>query len=162
MKPSTFALLLTTFGAPAVAQTLTAPRLAVPAVTLALPNPVLVHVGQEQYQANGKSWVRQTYRITNRDMYPAAFWTAAPTLPACGGNASASRAWVDIFTASGQRLYGYCAATSAAEFNLFGFQIEQGRPLPAQVYVVITDRQTGRRWQSNLSDGGGAGSVVIH
>lgn len=138
-------------GAQVMAPTgsMTAPSVALQRVSL--PPPILKYLAQQSYQSGGKTWVRVTYEITNRAVYPAVFWTKAPSLPPCGTNANASRAWVDIFAENGTRLYGYCAATSADEFRVFGFQLEQGAAVPARVYVVITDRATGRKLHSNMA-----------
>lgn len=114
-----------------------------------LPRPVIRFIGTETYEAQGATWVRYKYVLVNRDAFPAELWTAAPNLPPCGTNANASRGWLDIFSSSGQRLYGYCAATSANEFAVFGFQLQRGQTAPAQVYVTITDRATGQSVQSN-------------
>src|SRR4030095_7131160 len=65
--------------------------------TTSIPNPVLVFLGAEYYQAGGKSYVRYRYSIDNRETYPDPLFAAAPALPPCGQNTKASRTWVDLY-----------------------------------------------------------------
>lgn len=116
-----------------------------------IPTPLLRSTTTERYFANGLHWVRYQLEITNRDSFPAAMFAAAPSLPSCGTNANSSRTWVDIYTDQDRRLYGFCALNSPSTLGQIWFAVEDGMAPPPQVYVVLHDRQTGRRHRSNLA-----------
>jgi hypothetical protein len=67
------------------------------AIAPSLPNPVLVLIGTEQYEANGKQWTRYKYTVANRADYPDELFVASPDLPPCGRNSKASRTWIDFY-----------------------------------------------------------------
>lgn len=115
------------------------------------PDPVLRFVGAEAYETGGRAWVRRVYEVTNRELFPAEMFAAAPDLPPCGSNRNASRSWVDFFDADDSRLYGFCALPSPAGLGRIWFALEKGQPAPREVYVVIQDRRTGARYRSNLA-----------
>ena len=117
-----------------------------------LPNPVLYMTHNEYYSANGKNWVRYSYDVLNKDMYPAELFAAAPTLPPCGLNANASRSWVDFFDQGGNRLYGFCALSDPAQMGQLWFAVEEGIVPPSWVYIEINDRQTNSKYKSNLAE----------
>ncbi len=116
------------------------------------PNPVLYMTGSEYYSAGGKNWVRHRYDVMNKDQYPAAMFAAAPSLPPCGTNANSSRSWVDLFDSQGKRLYGFCALGDPANLGKIWFATEEGTVAPSYVYIVIHDRQTDKKYKSNLAD----------
>lgn len=117
----------------------------------AQPNPVLRFTGTEHYPANGKHWVRHRYSVVNKKAYPAAMFAPAPSLPPCGSNAKSSRSWVDFFDPSGKRLYGFCALESPEKLNDLWFATEMGTAAPSQVYIVIHDRRTNKKYKSNMA-----------
>jgi hypothetical protein len=129
---------------------------ALPASTAAqnapLPNPVLYLTGTELYSAGGKNWIRYRYDVFNKASYPAAMFSAAPSLPPCGLNTKASRSWVDFYDQSGKRLYGFCALGSPADLGSIWFAGEEGTVPPSWIYIEITDRQTNTKYKSNLAD----------
>ena len=128
---------LTAAGTPAVAQ----------------PNPVLYLTSTEPFSANGQNFIRYRYDVFNKDQYPAAMFAAAPTLPPCGNNTSASRSWVDIFeNRTNRRLYGFCALGSPADLGQIWFALPEGQIPPSYIYIEITDRQTNLKYRSNLAD----------
>jgi hypothetical protein len=90
--------------------------------------------------------------VFNKQLYPAAMFAAAPSLPPCGLNASASRSWVDFFDQAGKRLYGFCALGDPAQLGQIWFALEEGAVPPSWVYIEINDRQTNNRYRSNLAD----------
>jgi hypothetical protein len=118
----------------------------------AQPNPVLYLTGLEYYSAGGKNWVRHRYDVMNKDQYPAAMFAAAPSLPPCGTNTNSSRSWVDFFDSAGKRLYGFCALGSPANLGNIWFATEEGTIAPSYVYIEIHDRQTNKKYKSNLAD----------
>ncbi|HET6671203.1 MAG TPA: hypothetical protein VFH15_13320 [Pyrinomonadaceae bacterium] len=117
-----------------------------------LPNPVLVFLGSEYYQASGKSFLRYRFEVHNREAYPDSLFAAAPALPPCGSNTNASRTWIDFYDMRGKRLYGFCALRSHKDLLGIWFALEVDVVPPSWVYIEMTDRQTGTKYKSNLSD----------
>lgn len=118
----------------------------------ALPNPVLYLTGLEVFQSSGKQFIRYKYDVFNKDQYPAAMFAAAPNLPPCGKNTSASRTWVDFYDQSGKRLNGFCALSKPADLNGIWFALEDGAIPPSWVYIELNDRQTNTKYKSNLAE----------
>lgn len=118
----------------------------------ALPNPILVFVGQESYQANGKQWIRYNYQVFNRAEYPNEMFVASPELPPCGTNTKSSRTWVDIYNQGGKRLYGFCALSSNDGLGRLWFALETNALPPSWVYVELNDRKTNTKYKSNLAE----------
>jgi len=117
-----------------------------------IPNPVLVFVGQEQFTTSGKHFVRYRYVVDNFASFPKEFFLAAPSLPPCGLNTKASRTWVDVYTAAGQRLQGFCAFSKPADLNTIWFALQEDVIPPSYVYIELNDRQTNTKYKSNLAD----------
>jgi hypothetical protein len=116
------------------------------------PNPVLYLLGTEAYTVNGNNFIRYRYDVFNKELYPAAMFAAAPSLPPCGNNTNSSRSWVDFFNAQGQRLYGFCALGNPNDLGQIWFALPEGQLPPSYVYVEINDRQTNTKYRSNLAD----------
>jgi hypothetical protein len=115
-----------------------------------LPDPKLIYTGKEVYQVNGQSFVRFNLKVANFAAYPNSMFAAAPTLPACGSNASASRTWIDIIDSSnGQRLYGFCALGQSQDLTQLWFAVKKGEDPPNCVHIVMTDRKLNRVYKSN-------------
>ena len=111
----------------------------------ALPAPKVVFTGREAYSTSAGRWVRHSLDVTNWQSYHPTLFAQAPHLPACGRNTKASRTWVDIYDAdSGRRVYGYCALNKPEGLRNMGFAVRSGEQAPSQIYVRMTDRQTGR------------------
>jgi len=117
-----------------------------------LPNPVLVFIGQEQYQAGGKEWIRYKYVVANNTDYPNELFAPAPELPPCGKNAKSSRSWVDFYEQNGKRLYGFCALKNHDGLNELWFSLAPDVSPPSYVYIEINDRKTNTKYKSNLTD----------
>jgi hypothetical protein len=117
-----------------------------------LPNPILYMTHNEYYSANGKNWIRYSYDVLNKDVYPAEMFAAAPTLPPCGLNANSSRSWVEFFDQAGNQLYGFCALSDPAQLGQIWFAREEGEVPPSWIYIEINDRQTNSRYRSNLAE----------
>lgn len=117
-----------------------------------LPNPVLYLINTEPYAANGKTYIRFSYDVLNKDAYPDAMFAPAPGLPPCGLNKNSSRTWVDFFDQSGKRLYGFCALGKPADLGGIWFSVEEGLIPPSYVYIELNDRQTNTKYKSNLAD----------
>lgn len=117
-----------------------------------LAKPVLVFMGQEFFEAGGKSWTRYRYNVDNFEAYPNTLFAAAPALPPCGANKNASRTWVDIFDKTGKRLNGFCALGKNADLNGIWFAREVDVVPPSWVYIEITDRQTNQKAKSNEAE----------
>jgi hypothetical protein len=118
----------------------------------AIPNPIIYLTSVEPYQQGGKTYIRYTYDVFNKDQYPAAMFAAAPALPPCGKNTNSSRTWIDIFDSRGKRLYGFCAITKISDLNQLWFALEEGAVPPSYIYIEMNDRQTNTKYKSNLAD----------
>jgi hypothetical protein len=117
-----------------------------------LPNPVLIYMGPEFFEANGKEWTRYHYMVTNLDVYPNSLFAAAPNLPPCGQNTNSSRTWVDIYEQDGKRLYGFCALGNRDGLGKLWFALERDVVPPSWIYVEMNDRQTSTKYKSNLAE----------
>jgi comEA protein len=116
----------------------------------AFPAPVLVYTGSEDYVVEGNGFTRYRLSISNRNAYPDSLFRPSPDLPPCGQNASASRTWVDIFNGdTNQRIYGFCALSTADDLDRLWFALPKGDPAPGRVYVVLRDRRCPATYQSN-------------
>ncbi|HNT72827.1 MAG TPA: hypothetical protein PKK92_07195, partial [Methanothrix sp.] len=66
-----------------------------------------------------------------------------------GLNTESSRTWVDIYDASGIRLYGFCALSSPSDLQNLWFAVKKGETPPKGVYVVLKDRRCDEEYTSN-------------
>ena len=115
------------------------------------PNPVLYLTGLEYYTAGGKNWVRHRYDVFNKDQYPAAMFAAAPAcrradrtpIRRAPGSISSIRA------ASGSTA---SARSDPDQLGNIWFATEEGTVPPSYVYIEINDRQTNKKYKSNLAD----------
>jgi hypothetical protein len=121
-------------------------------VALILPNPVLIYMGPEFYQANGKQWTRYKFSVFNLMSYPKELFAAAPDLPPCGTNTKASRTWVDVYEQTGKRLYGFCALGKPEDLDKLWFALERDVLPPSWIYIEMTDRKTNTKYKSNLAE----------
>ena len=117
-----------------------------------LPQPVLVFLGQEPFEANGKLWTRYRYTVANAEAYPNVLFAAAPKLPPCGANTNASRTWVDFFDRNGKRLNGFCALGGNKDLGGIWFALERDLLPPSWVYLEMSDRQTALKYKSNEAE----------
>lgn len=117
-----------------------------------LPPPVLVFLGQEPFEANGKLWTRYRYAVANAEAYPNVLFAAAPGLPPCGANTHASRTWVDFYGRSGKRLNGFCALGGNNDLDGIWFALERDVLPPSWVYMEMSDRQTALTYKSNEAE----------
>ena len=119
----------------------------------AIPNPILYFTGQESVtDSEGTTSMRYKYAVFNSPSYPAAMFAAAATLPPCGANTRASRTWVDLYDQSGKRLNGFCALRSGNALNTIWFALAEDAVPPSWIYIELTDRQTGKKYRSNLAE----------
>ena len=158
--PALFATLLGMSGYGAMAQNKPDPRIIVDpynkkarkevALATSLPAPQLEFVGKEAYEINGAKGTRYKLAVTNRAGLPDPLWDPAPNLPPCGKNENASRTWVEIFGSPGdKRLAGFCGLRSSEDLGHLWFRVASGEKGPPCVYIVMTDRQTGKKYESN-------------
>ena len=117
-----------------------------------MPAPVLYLTGVENYSTASGNFVRYQYDVFNKAAYAADLFAAAPSLPPCGNNANASRAWVDFYDQRGKRLYGFCALGTTEALGKIWFATPEGTIPPSWVYIEINDRQTNTKVRSNLAD----------
>ena len=117
-----------------------------------LPNPMLVFMGPEYYEAGGKQLIRYRYVVENFAQYPNELFAAAPELPPCGQNTKAARTWVDVYDQTGKRLNGFCAFGKNDDLNKIWFAGEADVVPPSWVYIELNDRQTNTKYKSNLAE----------
>ena len=117
-----------------------------------VPNPLLIFVGQEQFERGGKEFTRYNFSVFNRADFPDELFAAAPELPPCGANKNASRTWLDIFDQRGKRLNGFCAFSKHDDLDRFWFALEKDVVPPSWVYLELNDRKTNTRYKSNLAE----------
>ena len=110
--------------------------------------PELEYTGKE----DSGNFTRYKLTVTNRDNYPMHLFKPSPDLPPIGLNAQASRTLIEIYTASNERIYGFAALRSGADLDRLWFAVRKGAQAPAQVYIVVHDRQLNRFYKSNLVD----------
>ncbi len=126
----------------------------VPQASLAqtIPDPVLVFSGTESYTAaNGNPYTRYRLSVSNWQLYPPELFVLGGYT--CGTNTNASRTWVDIYTGSGEsfsRIYGFCGLSDPQQLTDIWFALPQGQVPEPEVYVVLTDKQTGNTYSSNV------------
>lgn len=110
----------------------------------------LQFVGQEAYDINGSTGMRYKLSVKNRDTHPDFLWQPAGHLAPCGKNENSSRTWVEVFGSPGdKRLGGFCGLRSSEDLGQLWFAVPSGEKGPQCVYIVLTDRQTGRKYISN-------------
>lgn len=117
-----------------------------------LPQPVVIFMGPEFYEANGKKWTRYNYMVVNLADYPNELFAAAPNLPPCGKNTQSSRTWVDIYQENGTRLYGFCALGDHDGLGKLWFALERDALPPSWIYIEMNDRQTNTKYKSNIAE----------
>lgn len=135
-------LIALTLGNAFVAQGQTTPAV--------LPNPSVMFLGPEFFQASGKSWIRYHYAVINRDAFPDSLFAAAPDLPPCGTNTRAARTWVDFYDSRGKRLQGFCALGKSSDLAKIWFAAEVDAIPPSWIYIELTDRKTSTKMKSML------------
>lgn len=111
--------------------------------------PILQFTKKEAQVIRGNRFTRIYLSIQNWDAFPDDLFRASPELPPCGQNRNASRTWLNIFNAEGQRLYGYCGFGKNENLQNFSFAIRAGQPLPSACYVELLDRKLNKKYVSN-------------
>ncbi len=115
-----------------------------------IPAPQLAFVGKEDYEANGAQGIRYKLSVTNRNSHPDFLWLPSENLSPCGNNQNAARTWVEVFgSPGGKRLSGFCALRTSEDLGHLWFPAPSGERAPACVYIVMTDRRTGKKYTSN-------------
>ncbi|MDZ8025829.1 MAG: hypothetical protein RMX97_14230 [Nostoc sp. DedQUE11] len=116
-----------------------------------IPQPKLVFIGTEPYTVSGKNFQRYKLSVANWNAFPNNLFAKAPNLPPCGQNNNSSRTWVNIYNGqTNQRIYGFCAFSSAENLSSLWFAVEQGETPPQSVYIILKDRRTNKEYRSNL------------
>ena len=86
--------------------------------------------------------------VSNYRDFSDALFEAAPDLPACGLNDSASRTWVNIKDGkTGNYIYGFCALGRGADLQ--SIWVGQPSVSGSSVYVELVDRACERTVISN-------------
>jgi hypothetical protein len=111
-----------------------------------LPAPQLEFAGKQ----DGEVSTQFKLKVTNRNRYPDFLWYPSANLPACGKNEKAARTWVEVFGSPGdQRLAGFCALSASEDLSRLWFPAPPRQKAPPCVFIVMTDRQTGKEYTSN-------------
>lgn len=114
------------------------------------PNPLLAYEGFEDREgSDGRPYRHYRLSILNRREFPAAMFELTSEFGACGSNQNPSRTWVEIFRASGERLYGFCALTAPEQLGTLWFSLPP-REAPPDVYVELRDRACERTYVSDV------------
>ena len=116
------------------------------------PNPVLAFTNQEHVEIGGKQMIRYNYEVANKSTYPDELFAPAPTLAPCGTNTKAARTWVEISDQRGKKLNEFCAFTKSADLSKIWFTLDVDAVPPSWVYIEMTDRQTNKKYKSNLAE----------
>lgn len=119
---------------------------------VSMPEPVLIYLGPEYFEANGKEWTRYRYMITNLADYSNELFAASPDLPPCGQNTSAARTWVDVVSKKGKRLNEFCGLKKREDLDGLWFALERNVIPPSYVFVELTDRKLDKKVKSNFAD----------
>ncbi|MEO8435733.1 MAG: CARDB domain-containing protein [Pyrinomonadaceae bacterium] len=115
-----------------------------------IPAPHIEVGAKEAYEVNDVQLVRYKLSVTNRARHPDFLWLPVRHLGSCGKNENPSRTWVEIFGSPGdKRLGGFCALRSSDDLDRLWFVAQSGDGGAPCVYIVMTDRQTGKKYMSN-------------
>lgn len=119
----------------------------VPLVAEPLPKPELTYKGSVD---GGSGFTQYNFAVVNYQAFSDELFQAAPDLPPCGRNNSASRTWTEIFDDAGRRIYGFCAMKSSTELQKLWFALPAATRPPKWIRVRIQDRRTGRSSEGRL------------
>lgn len=120
---------------------------------MAPPEAELLFTGKDTVKTATGAVTRYALAVFNRSDFPQDLFDPAPDLEPCGLNKNSSRAWVEIHAGgTGDFLNTFCALTSPNGLGSLWFVLPQGQAVPASVYIVINDRRTSVRHQSNVVD----------
>ena len=114
------------------------------------PEPELFFNEKTVVTIGGVEYIRYFLSINNKEDYPDYLFVASPDLPPCGFNNSASRTWVSFYDEVDDYLYGFCALSSADNFDGLWFAHKKTAPPPTQVSVVLKDRLCNKEYKSAL------------
>ncbi len=149
-KITNIALLFVLIVLPTAFTRAQAPAVGDEAATPRLPNPQLEFVGQEIYEVNGSRGIRYKLSVKNRASHPDFLWRPTQHLAPCGNNKNSARTGVEIFGSPGdKRLAGFCALRASEDLGHLWFPVPAAETGPPCVYLVMTDRQTGKKYISN-------------
>lgn len=89
------------------------------------------------------------FGVGNFAAYSNTLFAASPNLPPCGLNTTAARTWLEIYTNTGVRIYGYCALVQNTQMQKLSFPWKKGTPLPKGFFIRLRDRRCNKMVQSN-------------
>lgn len=116
-----------------------------PYITTMPPAPELELTHWEDEDGYRRYWLS----VVNWASFPSEMFESAPDLPPCGLSTSASRTWVEIYTVTGARIYGFCGFHNPEDMTRIWFSVEEGVTPPAAIYIVLNDRRMGILYRSN-------------
>ena len=115
-----------------------------------LPAPRISVSGPVPLEARGRAFRGYLVEVTNRSAYPQALFTPPPGGPPCGRTHGA-RTWIEIYTADGKRLRGFCDVRATEDLGALRFTVADIGAQPSAVYVIFTDRVSNREYRSNTA-----------
>lgn len=149
-KPSAvvivFQLLLLAFTTSSNSQALQSER------QVAAPLPKLALLGAEPYTRGGKKYHRIVLTVTNHDRYSLSMFETGsiPALPPNPCVNLKARVTAAVYSESGETMTKCMSFPTPSSLKSFAFLVEQGKPIPKFVYLVLTDIKTGGAYRSNL------------
>ena len=119
---------------------------------VAAPLPKVALLGAEPYARGGKKYHRIVLTVTNHDKYsPKMFETGAiPALPPNPCINPKARVTAAVYSETGEAMTKCMYFPTPNSLKSFSFLVEQGKPIPKFVYLVLTDIKTGGAYRSNL------------
>ena len=112
--------------------------------------PVLLFDSAYARSTGGGQFVHYDLTVDNWPSYAAVLFEPRPDLPPCGLNTRASRTWVEIYDASGQRRYGFCALSAPSDLVDIWFAVSTQSERPTGAYIELWDRARDVRVRSNV------------
>jgi hypothetical protein len=119
---------------------------AAPPCDTPFPKPIANYKGASD---GASGYFNISFGVSNFASYSNTFLTASPDLSACGLNTSASRTWLEVYTNTGVRIYGYCALSQNTQMQKLSFPWKKGTPLPKGFFIRLHDRRCNKIVQSN-------------
>ena len=101
----------------------------------------------EEVVDRGKHLVRYKVEITNPTAFPKKWFKGAPELPSVGSHSTAARCVIEVVDPSGKVLQQFAEAERDLRIPVW-FAVAPGAAVPETVRLVIHDRQTQQRYQS--------------
>ena len=117
---------------------------------VAAPVPKLALLGAETGVQDGAKYSKIIFSVQNREKYDPQMFVAGPNLPPNPCKAAGTRIVAAIYSESGFAQTSCIPIRSQGALASFSYLTLHGKPVPKYVYAVLTDRQTGAAYRSNV------------